>query len=484
LVIAIVAILFIWKFVPSNQIVELDKSIAVMPFDNESADDDNIYFVNGMIEDIRKNLSKIGDIRVISKTTTKKYRDTKLSTSEIGKELNVSHLLEGTVQKLGNLVKIQVHLISVETDDHIWEDTYERDISDVTQVFKVQSDIAKIIASELNVSITPDEKQDIETDPTTDPTAYDYYLKGEDYTFRSFEEQDLRYAIQMHEKAIENDPNFTLAWVGLAIASRLEYFFYHDRSEEQLIKTKQYLDKAVSLSPQSKEVMLEEGRYHYCCRDDYPKALGIFEKLKTKYPNDDDIYFYIGMVYRRMGEVRKSPQYIDHAISLNPSFWSHWQQAGNTSKVLRKYNEAEKQFKKVIDLNPSTFRPYMHLLNLYSVTGDVKKAKQFLKNNKEHINKPAIKLVRGYIEILDGNYEEAIQITASLSDDAINELNFYYSKHLQLGLIYYIMSNEKMAIKHFEAERIFLEEKIKELNNDPRLYSSLGIVYAGLGNKS
>ncbi|MCK5278163.1 MAG: hypothetical protein KAK04_06480, partial [Cyclobacteriaceae bacterium] len=194
--------------------------------------------------------------------------------------------------------------------------------------------------------------------------------------------------------------------------------------------------------------------------------------------------FYIGMVYRRMGEVRKSPQYIDHAISLNPSNWSHWQQAGNTSKVLRKYNEAEKQFKKVIDLNPSTFRPYMHLLNLYSVTGDVKKAKQFLKNNQEHINHPAIKLVRGYIEILDGNYEEAIQITASLSDDAISELNFYYSKHLQLGLIYYIMSNEKMVVKHFEAERIFLEEKIKEGNDDSRLYSSLGIVYAGLGNKS
>ncbi|MCK5277618.1 MAG: hypothetical protein KAK04_03755, partial [Cyclobacteriaceae bacterium] len=262
-VVTVMVFILIWKYLPiesSPSAIEIDKSIAVMPFDNESADDDNIYFVNGMIEDIRKNLSKIGDIRVISKTTTKKYRDTKLSTSEIGKELNVSHLLEGTVQKLGNLVKIQVHLISVETDDHIWEDTYERDISDVTQVFKVQSDIAKIIASELNVSITPDEKQDIETDLTNDLTAYDYYLKGEDYTIRSFEEQDLRYAIQMHEKAIENDPNFALAWVGLAAASRLGYFFYHDRSEEQLIKTKQYLDKAVSLSPQSKEVMLEEGR--------------------------------------------------------------------------------------------------------------------------------------------------------------------------------------------------------------------------------
>ena len=484
ILVVVMAILFVWKSIPFNQIVEVDKSIAVMPFDNESADDDNIYFVNGMMEDIRNNLSKIGDIRVISKTSTEKYRDTNLSTSEIGKELNVSYLLEGTVQKLGNQVKIHAQLISVENDDHIWQDTYERDISDVTKVFKVQSDIAKIIASELNVSITPDEKQDIESFPTSNLTAYDYYLKGEEYRLRNFKEQDLRFAIQMYEKAIENDPNFALAWVGLAAVSRMYYFFYYDRSDEQLLKTKQYVDKAVSLSPQSKEVMLEEGRYYYMCRDDYPKALQIFEKLKIEYPYEDDLYFYFGMVYRRMGELRKSQQYIDHAISLNPSNWNHWLQAGNTSRVLREYNEAEKHFKKVIDLNPSTFRPYMFLLNLYSVTGDVKKAKQFLKNNKEHINKPAIKLVRGYIEILDGNYEEAIQITASLSDDAISEYNFYYSKHLQLGLIYYIMSNEKMVVKHFEAERIFLEEKIKELNDDQRLYSSLGIVYAGLGNKS
>jgi len=479
-IVIIVALFLIWQYMPIKESVELDKSIAVLPFDYLNEDQNKRYQADGVMNTIISHLNKIKELRVIAKISTEKYRDNPTDPREIGNELNVSYLLEGSFQMIENDVRLSFGLISTIDGGTVWFDEYDRKWEDI---FKLQSEVAQTIANEIKVIITPEEKRNIETITTSDITAYEYYLRGEEYRNRSFEEQNYRYTIQMYEKAIEIDPEFTLAWVGLAAASRYIYWFYYDRSEEHLSKTKHYLDKALSLSPQSKEVLLEEGLYQYHCRFDYPKALQILEKLKADYPNDDELYFWIGAVYRRMGEFRKSLENTDHAISLNSSEWSYWQSAGLTLRFLNEYNQAEEYLKKVIDLNPSIYEPYWFLVNLYSLTGDVKKAKEFLKNNPEFIDHPAIILLRGNIEVLDGNYEKAIQITESLSDGTINQSDYFGSKHLQLGLIYFIISNEEMAVKHFETERIFLEEKIKELNNDSRLYSSLGIIYAGLGMK-
>ena len=459
----------------------LDKSIAVLPIKSLSDDPEKQYLADGVMDAITTHLAKIRELRVIARTSLERYKDQAKDVRDIGQELNVNFLLEGSFQMYGDDAMLTVQLINTNDGSHIWSNEYEREWKDI---FAVQSEVAQAIAKKIKVIITPGIKQEIESIPTSDLTAYDYYLRGNEYLQRSYDQQDYRYAIQMYQRATEIDPKFTLAWVGLAAASRFIYWMYYDRSEEQLLRIKKYLDKALTLSPQSKEVLLEEGKYHYHCKRDYPKALQILEKLESEYPNDDELYAWIGYVYRRMGEFRKSLEYHDHAILLNPSNWEYWLNAGITLVVLREYNNAEKYIKKAIDLNPSAYRPYMDLLNLYSVTGDVKKAKDFLKNNQEYNDHPVIKHKRSDIDILDGNYEEAIQITESLSDDEIKALDFYRSKHLQLGLIHHMMSNEKMAVKHFEAERIFLEEKIKELNNDSRLYSSLGIAYAGLGNKS
>ena len=157
---------------------EIDKSIAVMPFDNESDDTNNEYFVNGMMEDIRSNLSNIGDLRIISKTSTEKYRETTLSSNEIGNELMVNYLLEGTVQKLGNQVKIHARLISTENENHVWQDIYLHDITDIKEIFKIQSSIAEAIAYELEAVITPKEKELISSVLTKNAEAYDSYLMG------------------------------------------------------------------------------------------------------------------------------------------------------------------------------------------------------------------------------------------------------------------------------------------------------------------
>jgi tetratricopeptide (TPR) repeat protein len=393
-------------------------------------------------------------------------------------EINVNYIVEGSFQLVGSEARLIIQLINTKDGSHLWSNEYDRDWSDI---FKVQSEVSQTIAKEIAVNITPETKEVIETIPTNDLTAYDYYLKGKEYQQRSTYEEDFRIAIQMYEKAVKIDSAFVLAWVGLASASRQIYWFYYDRSKEQLLRINEYLGRALSLSPNLKEVQLEEGSYYYHCKLDYPKALQILEPLKSKYPHDEEIYKMISFVYRRMGNFSKSLQYNDFAISLNRSNWNLWINAGITLRVLRKYNNAERYFKRAIELNPSNHILYDELLRLYAITGQIKKAREFLQNNQRIIDEPEIKLTQAYIEVLDGNYEDALQITESLSEEVVNDQGYYHTKHSQLGLIYLLMSNKEMAAKHFESEKVFLLEKMDKFQNDSRIYRSLGLAYAGLG---
>ena len=195
----------------------INKSIAVIPFDNESSDEENEYFINGMTEDIRNNLSKIPDLRVISKTSTEKYRGTALLSTEIGQELGVTYILEGTAQKIGSRVKIHAQLIKTETDDHIWSKTYVRDI---TEVFQVQSEIAEKVAGELEITLTLEDQQLINTTPTKNLTAYDFYLQANELGSNlsiNRNIKDLESADSLYKRAENEDPLFVWPLVGRAL---------------------------------------------------------------------------------------------------------------------------------------------------------------------------------------------------------------------------------------------------------------------------
>ena len=196
---------------------KIEKSIAVLPFWNESTEEENAYFVNGMMEDVRNNLSKISGLRVTSRISTEKYRNTNLSANEIAQELNVNYILEGSVQRIGKHVKIHAQLIAPKIDDHIWSDTYTRDI---IKIFDVQSEIAQIISHELNVAISPDEKNRIETVPTKNFNAYDLYLQGNEYQWKY---KKIDTAILFYKKAIALDPKFAQAYLKLGES-------YHDKT--------------------------------------------------------------------------------------------------------------------------------------------------------------------------------------------------------------------------------------------------------------
>lgn len=346
-VITIVLLYFIPKIIIKPP-VDIDRSIAVLPFDNESADESNIYFVNGMTEDIRNNLAKIEDLRVISKTSVEKYRNTTMSIKDIAKELDVNYLLEGTVLREGDRVKIHAQLISSQNDDHIWAETYVKDLIDV---FSVQSEIAQNIAKNLHASITPEELGIIEIIPSNSITAYDIFLRARDQhnqfwldntNGKAFEE-----AIVLYHRALDFDSTFARAYTGLALAflDKHKYLTYLD--ENYLDSLLGLANKALSFDDQLDEAYYVRGRYYASQKD------GLNESLKN----------------------------MNRALEINPNYVEVYRHKSTVSAwVFEDYVEAIKNDQIAIKLDQSTLLPnsLRHLSDLYSDTGFFNEARKYV----------------------------------------------------------------------------------------------------------
>lgn len=476
LLLIVLGILFVPGWLEQGE--KPEKSIAVLPFKLLSNEPDKQYLADGMMEAILLHLSKIHDLRVLGSTSVEQYRRTDKTIEAIGKELNVEYILEGNFQKYGDEAKLIVQLIRTRKESHIWSSEYNRDWQDI---LAVQSEVAKAVASELNAVITPEEKEIIEARPTVDLTAYDLYIRANEYENRTNNEEDYRHALKMYTNAVEIDPEFTLAWVGMAACSRFLYWFCYDLSEENLATAKSYLDKAKALSPGSKEVRFEEAWYFYHCMRDYHRALELLEKLRDDYPNDDYIIASISFVCRRIGEFSRSLELNEKALSMNSSVFFYWEDAAFTLRVLREYDKAEKYFKRTMAISPDNTETYMNLSDLYISTGQLQAAGEFIAENKDSFEARDLKRYQSRLAFLERNYDQALQLMNSLSDDPISFQNFYYTKHLQLGLICRAMGDDEGAARHFTLERDHLTRKITEAENDYRLYCSLGMACAGLG---
>lgn len=303
--------LIIWGLLPGrlSSRINKEKSIAVMPFDNESSDEENIYFVNGMMEDVRNNLSKVGDLRVISKTSTEKYRESNQSISEIARELDVNFVLEGTVTKIGNKVKIHAQLIDAETDDHIWVDTYNRALNDV---FKVQSEIAQIIARELYTTISPETKQIIETPLTRNMNAYQIYYQARQYqemylmegtmvlgmgiaSIQSENKKLLDEAISLYKEAIRLDSTFAQAYSSLGIALAIKY--KNDATKEVEDSLLLLADKAEYFNAQSDEAYLLKSIYYRHVQTNLHEAIKSLKKAVQINPSYAMAYLEMGSIY-------------------------------------------------------------------------------------------------------------------------------------------------------------------------------------------
>lgn len=461
------------------------RSIAVLPFRNLSNDTSQIYFCDGFMEELLSSLQKVQSFEVRSRISSDQYRGTNKSIPAIGDELNVNYLVEGSVGREGNNLKIWVQLIDAKADKQLWSDEYQREMT-IEQIYSLQSEIARAIAAELKAVLTPEEIEKIEKRPTENLEAYNLYLQGNYYYWKSYDSQDYNKSIQLYGKVIELDPGFALAYTRLAISYLLQYWFYHNRSDETLRKSKLLIENAFAIDRQMPEAHLAMGYYYYLGFIDYSKALKHLDLVLKEQPGNSEALYLTGCVYRRAGNWQMAKDYFKKACQLNPHSAQINFNTGETYSLLRLYPEALKYYNIALANNPEWTYAYKDLAELYlKMDGQTLRAKEFFEKtvsrNAAYKQDSLTLEILIIIQLCEGSYEEAL-ITLYQSKYDIFESQFYYRpKHLYYARIYGLMGKPEQEQAYYDSTRILIENRIVDFPEDQRLYSTLGIAYAGLG---
>ena len=331
-----------------------EKSIAVLPFENRSEDKANAYFADGIQDEILTRLSKIADLKVISRTSTQHYKSAPENLHEIGKQLGVAHLLEGSVQRAANKIRVNAQLIDARTDAHLWAQTYDRDLADV---FAIQSEIAKAIADQLQAKLSPNEKKAIEQPPTTDLAAFDLYSRAKTILLTRAQsvtsEQDFRQAIELLDQAVKRDPSFFDAYCKLAYAHENLYAVIgFDHTPGRLAQAEAALQTATRLRPDAGETHLTRAQYLYRGLRDYAAALAELESARRTLPNDPRIFEWTGYILRRRGQQEEGLRNLERAIELDPRNFDTLQQIALSYQYLGRYAEAIAAYDRALTIIP------------------------------------------------------------------------------------------------------------------------------------
>jgi serine/threonine protein kinase/Flp pilus assembly protein TadD len=358
-----------------------EKSIAVLPFESLSRDPDNAYFAEGIQEEILTRLAKIAGLKVISRTSTQRYHNRPDNLTEVAKQLAVANILEGSVQKAGDQVRVNVQLINAQTDSHLWADSYDRNLTDI---LGVESEIAKRIAESLQAKLTGREEQALAVKPTNNPDAYDAYLHGLAFDARSrsaamFPNFDLVHeATRSYQRAVELDPQFALAWARLCRAAALLYF---DRAENFTAwrdAAKRALDNVQRLAPDSPETLLALGYYQYWVLRDSAAAKTTFEHLRKMLPSSSEVPVALGRVTRRDGQWDQSVAYYEQALTLDPRDVGLLMDAAWTYSMLRQFPAALKLYERVLDITPNDPNVMASKAGIYQAQGNLREAARLL----------------------------------------------------------------------------------------------------------
>ncbi len=350
------------------------KSIAVLPFENLSGKQEEEYLSDGITEDVLAQISKIADLRVMSRATSRQYKDTKKNPQEIGAELQVANLLMGTVRRSGDELRIGCELIEAATGSQLWANTFNRKVENV---FAIQSEVALEIAQILNARLSEKEVEAIEQRPTANMEAYDYYLQGNNHRARWDHKDETELAIKMYEKAIELDSSFAIAYAALARARIwLRWNWYQ---EEQVPKAKEAVDKALLLAPDAPETNVALGSYFYYGCWDYENALKHYTIAQRQRPRDPEIIMNIANIRSRQGRWEEAIAGKEKAMDLDPRNYGVIADLAETYARVRRFEQAERLFDRALSLAlPShymiQFGSSLHIRR----NGDIQKARQTL----------------------------------------------------------------------------------------------------------
>lgn len=464
---------------------KIDKSIAVLPFENLSDDKENAYFADGIQDDVLTNLSKIGDLKVISRTSVMPYRGKGTNVREIGKALGVATILEGSVRRSGNRVRVNVQLINAENDQHIWAEDYDRDLTDV---FAIQTDLAQKIAAELRAKLSPTEKAQMERRPTENGEAYLAFVQAHNLQSAYEDFDKLKQSEQLYERAIQLDPKFALA---LARYSQLESWIVHtfERTPARREKARSLADRALQLQPDLPEGHLALGFSYYYGDNNYDAALREFQAAQRGLPNESEAYLAIGAIERRQGKWAESTANLEKAANLSPNDSWVLQNLVFNYAMHRNFDAANKTIDRALQLKPEGLSLWEIKAKLaVSEKGDLSVGENLLEKAKSipMSKEEKLKLLGGQVDflLLQRKYKEVLEMAEKSSDDLFaavpGSLAF---KYFAIGLAQKGLHDETNARAALLKAKNICEEQLKQKPDEPDMHVQLAKLNAWLGER-
>jgi serine/threonine protein kinase/tetratricopeptide (TPR) repeat protein len=454
------------------------KRIVVLPFENLGPPED-AYFAAGMTEEITSRLAVVSGLGVISRSSAVQYERSGKTIKQIGEELGVDYILEGSVrwqkiQEGSSRVRVTPQLIRVSDDTHVWAERYDQVVEDI---FQVQSDIAESVIQELDIALLGRESEAIQAPPTDNLEAYQAYLRGVEHVdvADATLESKGRLAIEMFERAVELDPRFALAYSRLSMAHSMFFHLEHDRTEERLAKAMEAVNQALSLQPDLPAAHLALGYYFYFGKREYDRALRELAIAEKGLPNNSLIFEAIGYIRRRQGRFEESLEHLEKAIRLSPLNINLLVEQAGTYEWLRRYEEAERYYDLAITAAPDTIEPYRFKARLQWFRGSAQRARATLEAMPS-TDDPKAANRWFWQEFVERNYQQALERLPSLSLAA-------YERSLWEAHVYRMLDKPELARVGFEGARIILEQESEKQPEDYRLHRHLGVAYAGLGRK-
>ena len=461
-----------------------EKSIAVLPFANQSRDPDNAYFADGIQDEILTRLSKIADLKVISRTSTQHYKSAPENLPEIAKQLGVANVLEGSVQKSADSVRVNVQLIKAANDSHLWADTFDRKLTDI---FSVESEVAKAIADQLRAKLTGQEEQVIAAKPTDKPEAYDAYLRGLAYSLKTTNTPANALGAQKYlREAVKLDPKFALAW---ALLSYVDAYGYITTNLQPTValreEARQAAETALSLQPNLGEAVLAKGHYYYGCLKDYDTAVRYFEQARQLLPNSSRIPESLAYVERRRGQWDQSESYFNEAERLDPRNVNLLTQHALSYIALRRFPEALRKLDQVLNITPDDVDTLATKASIAQAEGDLPRAAALLAPLHPNADDSSALETQVYQAILERHTAPIIpRLKAMLTkpDPALGfangELRFY------LGWAQEVAGDRAAAQETWRQARSELESFLKEQPENFQLMGDLALTNMGLGDKA
>ncbi|PYI64039.1 MAG: hypothetical protein DMF07_08045, partial [Verrucomicrobia bacterium] len=486
------AFVFLLRRPPRSGLAIPEKSIAVLPFDNLSEEKGNAYFADGTQNEILTKLAGIGDLKVISRTSSAKYKSKPEDLKTVARELGVATVLEGSVQRAGDKVRVNVQLIDARSDMHLWAKSYDRNFNDI---FAVESDVAQEIADTLRAKLSRSQVNALAAAPTRDPEAYDLFLKGE-YEERLAEGTEsvvfFDRAETFYRQALTRDPSFALAYARLANNRLNRHWFSNRLAPAQLEEVRSDIERALAIAPDLPDAYLALGTFYYWGHRDYDSALRALDRAIELQPSNSDSRTFRAAIYRRRSEWRRSLAEDERALELDPRHAGIYTNIGGTYGLLRRWSDAERAFNRALALDPQNINASYHLGTTYiNGTGDIRRARRLWEEGpadpKGQVSPYGIvisQMIREdvYLDVLERHFADALKRwdlrPTNTAEERLNKLR------ARIGI--QVLAGRNAAAKpECEEARVSLEAKRAERQPEDRTsVTELAWVYVCLGRNA